>query len=50
MGILCKSNQKYSRRKTRSLLVIVVLSFALAMLISIPPSITASKATTQTNH
>jgi putative ABC transport system permease protein len=47
MGILARATRNISRRKTRSLLVIVVLSFALAMLISIPPSITASKATTQ---
>jgi putative ABC transport system permease protein len=33
--------------KTRSLLVIAVLSFTLAMLITIPPSITASQAATQ---
>ena len=47
MGILSRATRNISRRKTRSILVIVVLSFALAMLISIPPSITASKATTQ---
>ncbi len=47
MGILSRASRNISRRKTRSLLVIVVLSFALAMLISIPPSISASKATTQ---
>jgi putative ABC transport system permease protein len=47
MGIIRRAARNLSRRKTRSLLVIVVLSFALAMLISIPPSITASKATTQ---
>ena len=47
MGILSRATRNILRRKTRSLLVIVVLSFALAMLISIPPSITASRATTQ---
>ena len=47
MGILSRATRNISRRKTRSLLVVVVLSFALAMLISIPPSITASKVTTQ---
>jgi putative ABC transport system permease protein len=47
MGIITRASRNLSRRKTKSLLVIVVLSFALAMLISIPPSITASKATTQ---
>jgi len=47
LGILSRATRNILRRKTRSLLVIVVLSFALAMLISIPPSITASRATTQ---
>ena len=47
MGILIRATLNISRRKTRSLLIIVVLSFALAMLISIPPSITASKVATQ---
>lgn len=37
------------RRKTRSVLVIVVLSFVLAMLVSIPPSITQSQNDTQKN-
>ncbi len=47
MGILSRATRSLARRKSRSLLLIVVLSFTLAMLISIPPSITASKATTQ---
>ena len=47
MGIIIRATRNISRRKTRSLLIIVVLSFALAMLISIPPSITASKVATQ---
>lgn len=47
MGVLSRATRNISRRKTRSLLVIIVLSFALAMLISIPPSITASEAATQ---
>ena len=47
MTLFTRALKSLSRRKTQSLLVIVVLSFALAMLISIPPSITASKATTQ---
>ena len=37
----------FSRKKTRSALVIVVLSFILAMLVSIPPSIQESQAITQ---
>ena len=47
MGILSRASRNISRRKTRSILVIIVLGFALAMLISIPPSITASQAATQ---
>ncbi len=47
MGILSRAARNITRRKTRSLMVIVVLGFALAMLISIPPSITASEAATQ---
>ena len=47
MGILSRATRNIYRRKIRSLLVILVLSFALAMIISIPPSITASEATTQ---
>ena len=47
MGILSRAIRSLARRKSRSLLLVVVLSFTLAMLISIPPSITASKATTQ---
>lgn len=47
MGIINRAGRNISRRKTRSILVIVVLSFTLAMLITIPPSITASQATTQ---
>ena len=47
MGILSRATRNMFRRKTRSLLVVLVLSFALAMIISIPPSITASEATTQ---
>ena len=47
MGVLSRATRNISRRKTRSLLVIMVLSFALAMLISIPPGITESEAVTQ---
>ncbi len=47
MGILSRATRNISRRKTRSLLVIVVLSFALAMIVSIPPSITQSQIATQ---
>jgi putative ABC transport system permease protein len=47
MGIISRAARNISRRKTRAVLVITALSFALAMLISIPPSITASEAATQ---
>ncbi len=47
MGLVSRATRNITRRKTRSLLVIVVLGFTLAMLISIPPSITASEAATQ---
>ncbi|MCW4046140.1 MAG: FtsX-like permease family protein [Candidatus Bathyarchaeota archaeon] len=47
MGILSRAARNVSKRKTRSLLVIMVLSFAFAMIVSIPPSITASEAATQ---
>ena len=47
MGILMRATRNVVRRKTRSLLVIVALSFVLAMIVSIPASINASKATTQ---
>ena len=47
MGILTRAARNISRRKTRSFFVIVVLSLAIAMLIYVPHSITASKAITQ---
>lgn len=47
MGILTRATRNLSRRKTRALLVIVALSLALAMIVSIPPSITASQEATQ---
>lgn len=47
MGILTRATRNIARRKTRALLVIVVLSLALAMIVSIPPSITASQEATQ---
>ena len=48
MGILTRATRNLSRRKMSALLVIVALSLALAMIISIPPSITASQQATQT--
>ena len=47
MGIFGRAVKSISRKKTRSALVIVVLSFILAMLVSIPPSIQESQAITQ---
>ena len=47
MGILSRATRNIARRKTRSLLVIMVLSFALATIVVIPPSITQSQVTTQ---
>lgn len=47
MGILRRAIRNITRRKTRSLLVIIVLSLALAMLTSIPPGIIANQQATQ---
>jgi putative ABC transport system permease protein len=47
MGILTRATRNITRRKTRALLVIVALSLALTMLISIPPSITANQEAAQ---
>ncbi len=47
LGILTRATRNISRRKMRALLVIAALSLALAMIISIPPSITASQEATQ---
>ena len=47
MGILTRATKNLSRRKTRALIVIIALSLALTLLIVLPPSINAGKATTQ---
>lgn len=47
MGMLSRAIKNLSRRKARTALVILILSFALAMIVSIPPSITASEAVTK---
>jgi hypothetical protein len=47
MGTLTRATRNMTRRKARALLVIIALSLALAMIISIPPSITASQQATQ---
>jgi putative ABC transport system permease protein len=47
LGILTRAFRNIVRRKARALLVIVALSLALAMIVSIPPSITASQTATK---
>ena len=48
MGILTRATKNLTRRKTRALIVIIALSLALTLVIILPPSINAGKATTQT--
>lgn len=47
MGILTRATKNLSRRKTRTLIVIISLSLALTMLIILPPSINAREAMTR---
>ncbi len=47
MGTLTRATKNLTRRKVRASIVIAALSLALTMLIILPPSITASQATTQ---
>lgn len=47
MGVFGRAFKSISRKRGRSVLVVVVLSLVLAMLVSIPPSIEESKAITQ---
>ena len=47
MGIVARALRNISRRKMKSLLVILALGFALAMMISLPPGITANQAAAQ---
>jgi ABC-type antimicrobial peptide transport system permease subunit len=47
MGSLTRAIKNLSRKKVRSLLIIVALSLALTLIIVLPPSINAGKATTQ---
>ncbi len=47
MGIMTRAIRNLSRRKTRALIVIIALSLALTLVIILPPSINAGKATTQ---
>jgi putative ABC transport system permease protein len=47
LGALTRAARNLSRRKIRTLLVIVALGFSLAIMISIPAGITANQASTQ---
>jgi putative ABC transport system permease protein len=47
MGTITRAIRNITRRKTRALLVIIALSLALTMIISIPPSITANQQAAQ---
>jgi hypothetical protein len=47
LGIMNRAFRNISRRKIRALLVVIALGFSLAILISIPPGITASQTATQ---
>jgi putative ABC transport system permease protein len=47
MGTLTRATRNLTRRKTRTLIVIVALSLALILLITLPSSITASQGITQ---
>jgi hypothetical protein len=47
MGVFGRASKSISRKRGRSVLVVVVLSLVLAMLVSIPPSIEEIKAITQ---
>ena len=47
MGVITRAVRNISRRKIRALLVIIALGFSLAIMISIPPGITANQALTQ---
>jgi len=48
MGVLNRAYRNISRRKVRTLLVILALGFSMAILISIPAGITANQTATQT--
>ena len=43
MGILTRASRNISRRKARALLLIAVLSLALAIITSLPPNIAANQ-------
>jgi putative ABC transport system permease protein len=47
LGALTRVVRNISRRKVRALLVIIALGFSLAIMISIPPAITANQESTQ---
>ena len=48
MGVLTRAIRNISRRKVRSLLVVIALGFCMAIMISIPAGITSNQASTET--
>jgi putative ABC transport system permease protein len=48
MGIITRAFRNLSRRKTRAALIVVALSFCMAILIAIPPGIAANQNATNT--
>jgi putative ABC transport system permease protein len=47
MGVLTRAYRNISRRKSRVLLVVIALSFSVALMVSIPTGIAANQAATQ---
>ena len=47
MGVLSRAFRNLSRRKVRSLLVVIALGFCMAILIAVPPGITANQNATK---
>ena len=47
MGIVTRAARNISRRKARTLLVIIALGFCMAIMISIPAGITANQESTE---
>jgi putative ABC transport system permease protein len=47
LGVMTRAVRNISRRKIRTLLVVIALGFSMAILIAIPPGISANQAATQ---
>src|SRR3990170_6015332 len=47
MGVLTRARRNISRRKMRALLVIIALSFSMAIMISIPAGVLANQKATE---